>query len=90
MFYYSIFNMVLNKKLIFYNHGFGINGKNAENITAGIALNSASNNINETANKKQKLKNTIIVLIILFLYNRQTIKELYVFIHKSRIVNSVL
>ena len=34
MFYYSIFNMVLNKKLIFYNHGFGINGKNAENITA--------------------------------------------------------
>ena len=66
-----------------YSHGFGIKGKNAAKITASIIFNPASSIIKDTANKKQKLKNTISVRIILFLYNRQTINVLYVFTHKS-------
>ncbi len=77
-------------KTNFYSHGFGIKGRNAANITAGITLNPESKSIKDTAKKKQKLKNTIIVRIMLFLYSRQTAKELYVFIHKNRIVNSAL
>lgn len=73
-----------------YSHGLGINGKNAAKITAGITFNPVSRNIKDTANKKQKLKNTISVRIILFLYSRQTINELYVFIHKSLNAISVL